>query len=221
MAAQAATVYRSDISYGSTPMRRGHWSDRLAAIDKDIEALTDAGADRAQPERVDPKTRGERLKPTGRPARPSGVLHTAAAASNRERRWPCRLDGAGGAELRWLDSSALSPRGPGGTVEAGGDAGRWRRYLRRRFRRSTRESPYALSISLNLAREERRSVAVSGVQCDAFEPAVLRGDAAEHLRAVRARPDGRRRGAGLANKSAARFQRDACRVYRRGRDAVS
>ncbi len=42
-AAQAAAVYRSDISYGSTPMRRGHWSDRLAAIDKDIAALTGAG----------------------------------------------------------------------------------------------------------------------------------------------------------------------------------
>jgi hypothetical protein len=34
-----AAVYRPDISYGSIPMRRGHWSDRLAEIDKDIEAL--------------------------------------------------------------------------------------------------------------------------------------------------------------------------------------
>ncbi len=40
MAAQAV-VYRNDITYGSTPMRRGHWSDRLAAMDKDIEALTE------------------------------------------------------------------------------------------------------------------------------------------------------------------------------------
>ena len=40
MANNAAKVYRADISYGSTAMRRGHWSDRLAAMDKDIEALT-------------------------------------------------------------------------------------------------------------------------------------------------------------------------------------
>ena len=38
-AAQAGAVYRNDITYGSTPMRRGHWSDRLAAIDRDIAAL--------------------------------------------------------------------------------------------------------------------------------------------------------------------------------------
>ncbi|MGC1461611.1 MAG: hypothetical protein WA802_05380 [Terracidiphilus sp.] len=39
MAARADAVYGPDISYGSVPMRRGHWSDRLPAIDSDIEAL--------------------------------------------------------------------------------------------------------------------------------------------------------------------------------------
>ena len=39
MAARAKTVYASDISYGSSPMRRGHWADRLAAIDADMDAL--------------------------------------------------------------------------------------------------------------------------------------------------------------------------------------
>jgi hypothetical protein len=29
-----------DISYGSIAMRRGHWSDRLAAIDQDLDAMT-------------------------------------------------------------------------------------------------------------------------------------------------------------------------------------
>jgi hypothetical protein len=39
MAARAAAVYRPDITYGNVPMRRGHWSDRLGAMDKDILAL--------------------------------------------------------------------------------------------------------------------------------------------------------------------------------------
>ena len=36
MAARAKTVYAADISYGSTPFRRGHWAVRLPAIDADI-----------------------------------------------------------------------------------------------------------------------------------------------------------------------------------------
>jgi hypothetical protein len=38
-AARAASVYRSNISYGDIPMRRGHWSDRLPDIDIDIAAM--------------------------------------------------------------------------------------------------------------------------------------------------------------------------------------
>ena len=36
MAGQAADVYVEDLSFGLTPHLRGHWSDRLAAIDDDI-----------------------------------------------------------------------------------------------------------------------------------------------------------------------------------------
>jgi hypothetical protein len=39
MANRATSIYRADISYGSIAMRRGHWTDRLAAIDKDLEAM--------------------------------------------------------------------------------------------------------------------------------------------------------------------------------------
>jgi hypothetical protein len=39
MAARAKTVYASDVSYGSTPNRRGHWADRQPAIDADVAAL--------------------------------------------------------------------------------------------------------------------------------------------------------------------------------------
>jgi hypothetical protein len=39
MSERAKGVYRSDISYGSSAGRRGHWSDRLAHIDVDIAAM--------------------------------------------------------------------------------------------------------------------------------------------------------------------------------------
>jgi hypothetical protein len=40
MAKRAQTAYANDISYGATPFRRGHWADRLAAIDADLSALS-------------------------------------------------------------------------------------------------------------------------------------------------------------------------------------
>src|SRR5581483_5619939 len=39
MAERASRVYRSDVSYGRIPKRRGHWTDRLSGIDTDIAAM--------------------------------------------------------------------------------------------------------------------------------------------------------------------------------------
>ncbi|MGO9438277.1 MAG: twin-arginine translocation signal domain-containing protein [Terracidiphilus sp.] len=39
MAARAVRVYRSNVSYGDVPKRRGHWSDRLPGIDTDLAAM--------------------------------------------------------------------------------------------------------------------------------------------------------------------------------------
>lgn len=39
MAKGAGAVYRQDIAYGRVPMRRGHWSDRIPAINKDLLAV--------------------------------------------------------------------------------------------------------------------------------------------------------------------------------------
>ena len=39
MSDRAKSVYASDISYGSTPFRRGHWASRLPVIDADALAL--------------------------------------------------------------------------------------------------------------------------------------------------------------------------------------
>ena len=39
MAERASRIYAADVSYGSPAFRRGHWTDRLAAIDKDLAAV--------------------------------------------------------------------------------------------------------------------------------------------------------------------------------------
>ena len=39
MSVQAKSVYVSDVSYGSIPVRRGNWMDRLPEIEKDVAAL--------------------------------------------------------------------------------------------------------------------------------------------------------------------------------------
>lgn len=39
MSARASKVYATDVSYGSTPFRRGHWADRLSLIDADVALL--------------------------------------------------------------------------------------------------------------------------------------------------------------------------------------
>ena len=44
LAARAKSVYASDVSYGEIPQRRGHWMDRLAAIDADLAAMKAAVA---------------------------------------------------------------------------------------------------------------------------------------------------------------------------------
>jgi hypothetical protein len=44
--ARANTVYAGDVSYGSTPFRRGHWTDRLPMIDQDLTLLEKKFADK-------------------------------------------------------------------------------------------------------------------------------------------------------------------------------
>ena len=39
MAERAGSIYMSDVSYGDVPQRRGHWIDRIPAIDTDIAAM--------------------------------------------------------------------------------------------------------------------------------------------------------------------------------------
>jgi len=71
MAARAETVYRADISYGSIGMRRGHWSDRLAGIDKDLETTTNHVRAAAQPGEPTQNTRQAIQAAISRPLRTS------------------------------------------------------------------------------------------------------------------------------------------------------
>ncbi|HEY1804395.1 MAG TPA: hypothetical protein VGG45_07920 [Terracidiphilus sp.] len=70
MAKGAAAVYRADLSYGSVAMRRGHWSDRLSAIDRDIEALTARVKSAGQADVASENTRHATGEAMSRPGRP-------------------------------------------------------------------------------------------------------------------------------------------------------
>jgi len=69
MASRAAGVYVSDLTYGQAPVRRGHWMDRIPAIDRDLAVVEGAHFDAA----TEPAERvlAAIAQATGRPARPS------------------------------------------------------------------------------------------------------------------------------------------------------
>lgn len=76
-------VYVGDVSYGDTRFKRGHWSDRLPAIDRDLEAMEKASAP------VAPVMGADKLAAiisgvTGKPLRPApNAAHTAPAPFHR------------------------------------------------------------------------------------------------------------------------------------------
>ncbi|MGP8247953.1 MAG: hypothetical protein ACLQVN_26000 [Bryobacteraceae bacterium] len=67
MARRARGVYVSDLTYGEAPVRRGHWMDRLPAIDQDLAAV-EAAHFEAGPEPADRVLRAVE-QATGRPVR--------------------------------------------------------------------------------------------------------------------------------------------------------
>jgi hypothetical protein len=81
MAVRANNVYRPDITYGDIPQRRGHWSDRLPGIDKDIAAMRDKLQTPPTPAAPAPNIEGAIRSATGKPIRPSvRCTHTPAAS---------------------------------------------------------------------------------------------------------------------------------------------
>ncbi len=71
MAARANSVYRPDITYGDIPQRRGHWSDRLPGIDKDIAAMQDKLQTPPTPAGPAQNIEGAIRSAAGKPNRPS------------------------------------------------------------------------------------------------------------------------------------------------------
>ncbi|HMJ62310.1 MAG TPA: hypothetical protein VK493_11125 [Bryobacteraceae bacterium] len=71
MANRAGTVYRSDVTFGRTPIKRGHWLDRLPAIDKDLAAMEALIANAKTPSSGGAQVKNAILAATGRPQRPS------------------------------------------------------------------------------------------------------------------------------------------------------
>lgn len=71
MAERANGIYVADVSYGDVPQRRGHWSDRLAAIDTDLAAMQ--GKLQSPPASTGSAqdARGAVTAASGRPHRPS------------------------------------------------------------------------------------------------------------------------------------------------------
>jgi hypothetical protein len=69
MAERARKVYVADLSYGETPVRRGHWMDRLPAIDQDL-AAAEAAHFEGSPQPADRVLRAI-AQATGRPVRTS------------------------------------------------------------------------------------------------------------------------------------------------------
>src|SRR5260370_10831741 len=69
LANRAKGVYATDVTVGENPWLRGHWLDRLPAIDADIERMTKL-FDQAKPGEPDARARLAIQEALGRPRRP-------------------------------------------------------------------------------------------------------------------------------------------------------
>ncbi len=87
----ASGVYRKDVTVGEQSYLRGHWSDRLPAIDKDIAALS-AMLNSAKGDQTSAKIEAALHAVLGRPERASlAVNHAAPARFTRGDALPLRL----------------------------------------------------------------------------------------------------------------------------------
>jgi len=168
MAERARGVYVPDITYGETPVRRGHWIDRLPAIDQDLAALETAHFD-IKAELEDQALRAI-LQATGRPTRPS-----FKCTHNPPRGFQARQSGSAGAcgsPARALGRyAALSPGQPGRTLAVGRDGTRRAVVLKRRSQAPTRNRR-SLTVLLRIAPRYRCRPA-SWIRRGLREPAIL------------------------------------------------
>ena len=99
LADRAKGVYVPDITVGELPWLRGHWLDRLPAIDADI-ALLEKRLGSAKPT-GDPKVKAAIGEAMGRPQRPSAAMrHRAPDRFERQQPLPLELTGPALASAR-------------------------------------------------------------------------------------------------------------------------
>src|SRR6185437_13754771 len=72
-------AYMTDITIGELPQLKGHWSDRLPLIDKDIAAMEEKAAHTA--EKTVPNMKALIQEVTGRPNRAAIAAHHIPAAT--------------------------------------------------------------------------------------------------------------------------------------------
>jgi hypothetical protein len=92
LAERAKGVYVADITVGELPWLRGHWLDRLPAIDADIALLEKRLASAKLTD--DAKVKAAVIEATGRPQRPSAAMRHQAPDGFR-RKQPLTLELAG------------------------------------------------------------------------------------------------------------------------------
>jgi hypothetical protein len=92
-----AKAYVPDLTYGDEWFQRGHWSDRLAAIDQDIAAMERNAAPPASAPAVPPRKVAAYISAVlGCPPRPVGkVTHTPPASFRRRQLVPLELTPTG------------------------------------------------------------------------------------------------------------------------------
>lgn len=78
-------VYRDDLTFGPEPHLRGHWSDRLAAIDQDVADMEAAleGASAPAPSGAPPATHPPRTGPAAVASAPAASRAPAAGVDSR------------------------------------------------------------------------------------------------------------------------------------------
>lgn len=83
MAGRAKHIYRDDITYGHTPLLRGHWTDRLSAIDCDLAAMSQKLATPSAAN-TNPRASSSAIQAAmGKPSRPSDTCRHTSPESFR------------------------------------------------------------------------------------------------------------------------------------------
>ena len=164
MAERAQHVYRPDITFGEIPVRRGHWIDRLPAIDKDLAAMEAA--------RLEPPHATEPNAPRTR------LAIQAAAERPRRQSVKCNHVPPGSFQPGHALAIELRPEGPVGTARLHyrhvNQAERWQAADMepdgRGFRASVpgdyTRSPYALQYYFELRHDEATAWLHPGFNAD-------------------------------------------------------